>query len=536
MATEPAFDAFSQRRDTGVKQRTKERKDVYLDPNRYRLPPNRTLRTYAQQLDMTVAPEKVASQKLAESLAEVVPEINQGLAIEQVELNKAKIEEGKRLALAKEARNEGNKEFFQDEWHEYGYDKTKAFLQGEDLGRLLEIESLNRPLDKPYQEWYQEWYADKDKRGLTMIHPEFLEEYNASFQQSLQVAEGKDAQRLYELKQEELMSTSQEMVRRSLDTAYYDPEVIIDNNWWQLIKADVQLTSAWDNPTMDKFKWNTISDLAKRTNDPSLLYILYENGGPDGKLPALIDNPDYTKQITDLHKTLVKQNKAAQAKAISDADAVVTKSKTLNNENKRFINKELGSPDNPFASVFGDTDDSYKNQDYATFYDDEYLAEYQRNGGDYKAAAEFAKEATLAEAQRLNDLDPLLVAARRARNEFNLNADTKMMSLLQTKDGANNPQGMKLILDAYKAETLGIDSKDAKGIAFWNELGPKHKKLLFKVGRKLAIREQIRLKEMKEKATINNTQAEQIINDARVVEDYQTQDEIKAQNKKKKTK
>jgi len=89
MATEPAFDAFSQRRDTGVKQRVKETKQPYLDPNRYRLPPNRSLRVMADQLNMTVTPEKAASQKLADSLSEVVPTINEGLAIEQVELNKA---------------------------------------------------------------------------------------------------------------------------------------------------------------------------------------------------------------------------------------------------------------------------------------------------------------------------------------------------------------------------------------------------------------------------------------------------------------
>ena len=520
MATEPAFDAFSQKRDTGVTQRTKETKQVYLDANRFRLPPNRTMRVFADQLNMTVTPEKVASQKLAESLSEVVPTINETLATKQVDINKAKIEEGNRLALAEEARSEGNKKFFEDEWHKYGYDKTTAYMQGEDLGRMLELESINRPLDKPYVEWYKEWYADKDKRGLTMVRPEFLEEFNKSFQQSLQVAEAKDAQRLYDIEQTELKNATQENIRRSLTEAYNNPDIIVDNNWWQQIKADVQMTSAWDNPTMDEFKFKTVYDLAKRTNDPELLYILMEKGGPDGKLPALIDNDKYTDKITDLYKTMVKQNEAAQRQNKADAEAQVTKAKTLNNENKRFINKELGSPDNPFASVFGETDDSYKNQDYATYYDEQYSNEFKRNGGDYKAAAEFAKKATLDEAGRLNDLDPQLVAARRKRAEFNLNADTKMMSLLRTEDGENNPQGMTIILEWYKKSklTMGDDGIQVDGsptgISFWNELGPQHKKFLYKVGRRLAIEEESRLRKAKEAASISNQVANQILNEA----------------------
>ena len=526
MATEPAFDAFSQKRDTGVKQRTKETKQVYLDPNRYRLPPNRTLRTYAQQLDMTVAPEKEASQRLAESLAKVVPEINEGLAIEQVELNKAKIQEGRRVALAKEARNEGNKKFFEDEWHKYGYDKTNAFLHGEDLGRLLELDSINRPLDQPYNEWYQEWYADKDKRGMTMVNPDFLEEYNKSFQQSLQVARSKDDQRLYELEQTELKAATQEKIRRDLGTAYNDPEAIIDNDWWQNVKADVQMTSAWDNPTMDEFKWTVISDLAERTGDPELLYILMEKGGPDGKLPALIDNEKYTKEVTALHKRLIKEGEAKKAKAKSDAEAAVTKAKTLNNENKRFINKELGSPDSVFSALLGDEDDSSMSQDYATYYDEQYQNEFKSNGGDYEKAAAVAKELTLAEAGRLNDLDPDLVARRRKRAEFNQNADTKMMSLLRTEDGSNNPQGMQIILDMYKASklTMGDDGIDIqgnpKGIKFWNELGPQHKKYLMKVGRRLAILEDQKLREVRNKSKLDNQTAQQILNEATTDESF----------------
>ena len=512
MATEPAFDAFSQKRDTGVKQRVKETKQPYLDPNRYRLPPNRSLRVMADQLNMTVAPEKAASQKLADSLAEVVPTINEGLAVEQVELNKAKIQEGKRLALAKVARDEGNKEFFEDEWHKYGYDKTNAFLQGEDLGRLLEIDSLNRPVDVSYEEWYQGWYADKDKRGLTMVHPEFLEEYNKSFQQSLQVAQSKDEKRLYDLEQEELESTTQEAIRRSLSKAYNDPDMVIDNDWWQVIKADVQMTSAWDNAKMNEFKFNTIMDLAKRTGDPELLYILMEKGGADGKLAAIVDTPKYTDAVTDLYKSLIKQEETDRRREIADAKAAVTESKTLNNENKRFINKELGVHDGPYASLFGATDDSYLNQDYATIYDAEYIKQLANNGGDYKKAAEAAKQYTLSEAALNKHLDPKLVESRRKRAEFNQNADTKTMRLVETEDGQVNTQGMKLILDAYKNGRM-------EDIPFWNDLGTGHRQFINQIARKLKIEEDNRLKDFREDKVITKESANAIIDTATTVED-----------------
>ena len=70
-----AFDAFSQRRDTGTKARVKETKvvETSTDPNRYRLPPNRRVRVVADQLDMTVDPEKEGIARLAESLDKVKP-------------------------------------------------------------------------------------------------------------------------------------------------------------------------------------------------------------------------------------------------------------------------------------------------------------------------------------------------------------------------------------------------------------------------------------------------------------------------------
>ena len=512
MANEPAFDAFKQRRDTGVKQRSAERKEVYLDPNRYRLPPNRSLRVFADQLNMTVAPEKAASQKLAESLSEVVPTINEGLAIEQVEINKLKVQEGKRLALAKVARDEGNKQFFEDEWHKYGYDKTNAFLQGEDLGRLLEIESLQRPLDVPYQEWYQNWYADKDKRGLTMVHPEFLEEYNKSFQQSLQVAQAKDEQRVYELEQDELKSKSQEQVRRSLAKAYADPDMVIDNDWWQVVKADIQMTSAWDNPQMDKFKFNTVMDLAKMTGDPDLLFILMEKGGADGKLPAIIDNPEYTNAVTDLYKSLVKQDKAQRKQDKADAKAVKTAAETLNNKNKSFINKEIGVADGLFASILGGSDDSHLNQDYATIYDEKYIEELATNGGDYEKAAEVAKRLTLDEASVNGDLDPKLVESRRKRAERQQNADTKTMALVETPDGAVNTQGMKLILDAYKKGAM-------EEIPFWKDLTDRHRQFLEQIGRKLKLQEDQRLKDIREDNIIYEEDAAEILETATTVED-----------------
>ena len=55
-----AFDAFSQRRETGTKDRVTERRrvDILTDQNRYVMPPRSRLGVVASNKSMFVAPEK----------------------------------------------------------------------------------------------------------------------------------------------------------------------------------------------------------------------------------------------------------------------------------------------------------------------------------------------------------------------------------------------------------------------------------------------------------------------------------------------
>ena len=74
---DPAYDPFSQRRNTGTKDRVTERRrvDTYTDPNRYQMPPRRRLGVHASNKSMFVTPEKENITALAEGLAKVQQDI-----------------------------------------------------------------------------------------------------------------------------------------------------------------------------------------------------------------------------------------------------------------------------------------------------------------------------------------------------------------------------------------------------------------------------------------------------------------------------
>ena len=78
---DPAFDAFTQRRDTGTKDRVTERRrvDTYTDPNRYQMPPRRRLGVHAQNKSMFVTPEKENITAFASSIVEMITKLESDL-------------------------------------------------------------------------------------------------------------------------------------------------------------------------------------------------------------------------------------------------------------------------------------------------------------------------------------------------------------------------------------------------------------------------------------------------------------------------
>ena len=108
-----AFDAFSQRRNTGTQDRLTERRrvDTYTDPNRYQMPPRRRLGVSAQNKSMFVAPGKSNITAFAEGLSEVQPQIMEYLAKEEVKANKLEVQHGIKDAMATEAMKAGDTEY-----------------------------------------------------------------------------------------------------------------------------------------------------------------------------------------------------------------------------------------------------------------------------------------------------------------------------------------------------------------------------------------------------------------------------------------
>lgn len=487
----PAYDVFSQRRDTGTKQQVKDRRrvDTYTDPNRYQMPPNRRLFVNARQQDMFVAPSTPSITRLAQSLAQVKPTIAKYFGDKEVEQNQQDIEQGRKDALARKAMNEGNPAYVDNEWYAYGANKQKAFMQGEDLGRQLEIDSLNRELTSTFDEWYQGWWQQKQKDGV-VPNNEFGAEFNKGYENSYFTAKNKDIDRLYKVDLDNKINTTQSHINRILLDNYHN-NVAINNDWWQIIKNDVQDMSHWDNVQMDEFKFHAITSLAKDTLDTDLLNIFYQPGGPNGEIPAMIDNPKWTDKIESVMDEIIDDNakkEAAVQKAIENRDKEIAK---VHKAAKKVISDELGSTTltgvlASLGSAFGQDDtyaDSSLGVHYNQVYDEHYNFFMQEFDNDYVKASEAAKTATLAEAKAAGDLDPDLVKLRKERAEQMYNADSKVMSLIYEPDGVTiNEQGLELTRQAY---LLYQEKKNiADVIPFWHDLPAPHKKIIIQTGRR----------------------------------------------------
>lgn len=503
----PAFDVFSQRRDTGTKQQVTERRrvDTYTDPNRYQMPPNRRLFVNARQQDMYVAPSTPTITRLAQSLAQVKPAIAKYFGDKEVDKNQEEIEQGRRDALARKAMNEGNPAYVDNEWYAYGANKQQSFMQGEDLGRQLELDSLDRDLSSTFDEWYESWWNKKVEEGL-VPNNEFGAEFNKGYENSYFTAKNKDLNRLYTLELEKKVAISQEHINRIL-LENYSNDVDINNDWWQIVKNDVQDMSHWDNAQMDEFKFNAIVTLAETKLDSDLLNILYEPGGPNGEVPAMIDNPKWTDKIQAAMDKIVNdaaKKTAAEQKALEDRIKEIDK---VNKEAKKVIKGELGTNElsglfGNMSSVFGEDNtfaDSSLGVHYGLVYDEHWSFFMNEFGGDFNKASEAAKEATLAEAKAAGDLDPDLVQLRKERAEQMYNADTKVMSLIYEPDGITpNEQGLDVTRQAY---LLNAEKKDISTvIPFWHDLPPVHKKIILQTGKIEEAKEVIKNKERQAKA------------------------------------
>ena len=120
-----AFDAFTQRRNTGTQDRVTERRrvDTYTDPNRYVMPPRRRLGVHASNKSVFVTPEKENITAFAEGLAKVEPKIMDYLTSKQAAENQKEIQYGIQEAMGKAAMDAGDTEFVDNEWRQFGFEQ-----------------------------------------------------------------------------------------------------------------------------------------------------------------------------------------------------------------------------------------------------------------------------------------------------------------------------------------------------------------------------------------------------------------------------
>ena len=487
----PAYDAFSQSRDAGTKERVQDRRrvDTYTDPNRYQMPPSRRLYVTADQQNLYEAPSNSMLTSLAEGLAKVKPQIMDYLANKEIEKNKEAVQEGIKEAMASEAARAGDAQFFEDRWKEYGYNKQKSFMLGEDLGTKLETDSANRDLSKSWDEWYNDWYFEQQMANGTPKTNHFMAEFNQGYNKSVIKSKAQDAKRINDIKVEEQKTTTFNHIRRTLDTMYDDDKKITALEW-QIIENDAKETSHWDNAQLNEFKFRSIVDLATHNLDLEVLDVLYNPGGIDGKLPPLHSNPAYTEQIDKAHTAIANKIKAAEDAKRAEEKRIKTEVEAIHTKNKKAIKDEIGYQE--FMSVSFEASEGEKNLamkvDYTTYYDDMYTAMLAEYGNDPVKAAEAAKQATLLEARLKGDLNPELVKRRKLRAEQQLNSSTKLNSLLYTSEGGDNTQAWDVIRYAYNQSRKGaFDYKSV--IPFWDELTDEHQKYIKDFGKELALLE-----------------------------------------------
>ena len=345
----PAYDAFSQTRDTGTKERVTERRrvDTYTDPNRYQMPPSRRLLVQADAVDMTVTPTDGVLDKLATALSKVKPQLMDYFISKEVEKNKLLIQEGQKRAMAKEARDAGDEEFFTDQWREYGFNLQRSFMAGQDLGRQLEEDLKLKPPEEDFNSWYTNWYSEQEKRGNTYNNPGFEKEFNQGYSPSLSKSKTADLVNKNELRLNAEKTSTQEYINESVDELVKNGVFTMDN--WLAIKNDQQLISRWENEDMDEFFYNTVARLVQDDhfvgNGLETLGIFrekrvdYKTGQ---EIPSLYSNPKWREKIEKLEDQVASKAEAKRAAAKARQKELKAYSNTIDTDNEKTIKAQIG--------------------------------------------------------------------------------------------------------------------------------------------------------------------------------------------------
>ena len=348
-----AFDAFSQRRDTGTKARVKDTKvvETATDPNRYRLPPNRRVRVVADQLDMTVDPEKSKLLSLAEGLNKVKPKLLKAFTEQSVDENMEQVDLGRQAAMTQ---TPGELKKLQDKidnkWFQFGAGAESAYKAGEDLSVKLALDMENRPRNISYDEAYQAWWQENQP---TNIDPQFLGTFNNSFRPNANKVKNQDIKRDYELNRAKAIAMSSKTVIDTLMEAHANEANIFAA--LDALKANEQALYHFDNATWNEVKFFAVTTAADNLDDPALLEV-FNKSTFDQVTGQEVAGMAYTgtwgEKIRGYKEKLIRDNKREENEEARAAARVRADKKLIDTENYKALRMTIGD-DGILSQVLG---------------------------------------------------------------------------------------------------------------------------------------------------------------------------------------
>jgi len=479
-----AFDAFTQRRNTGTKDRVTERRrvDTYTDPNRYQMPPRRRLGVHASNKSMFVTPEKENITAFAEGLAKVQPQIMDYLTSKQAAENQKEIQYGIQEAMGTEAMANGDTEFVDNEWRQFGFEQKKAMMAGEEITSQLLIDIENKDPMVDFDPWYQDWYAKKMEENphLATMDPEHLESYNKPIQKGLTAAKNHALVTKEKATQEMYEATATDYIEQTINEAIqYGHE--INNELIETIIADEENMSRWGMTKNNEIVFNAISRIAKgkpgQRNLAALDYL--EMGrGEGGNLPSVASmKPD---EVEALRNEVIKLMDADERKEVAAATAIENEITDTTNAAQDHFKRILGAPED-IIDIPGST----RTRDRVTEWQAQAMIDYRElvkqltnNGMPLPQAHDEALKKLEADYKISGRLAPAYT------EEMEKDQERKKNSLAYTHDLISQPNYNQISAEVYEGiETQG-GYDPTTVIPGWDQLLPEHRTTIIKQGRK----------------------------------------------------
>jgi len=361
-----AFDAFSQKRDTGTKARVKDTKvvETSTDPNRYRLPPNRRVRVVADQLDMTIDPEKEQLAKLAEGLTKVKPKLFDKYTKQAVEENLEQVDLGKQAAMTQ---TPGELKRLQDKidnkWFKFGASAETAYQTGVDLSAKLSLDMKDRRRDVSYDDAYAAWWQENQP---TNIDSQFLNTFNDSFMPNANKVKNQDVKREYELNRANAMAKSTRNVVDTIIEARKEGHHILAA--LDALKANEQAMYHFDNSTWNEVKFYAVTAAADELDDPALLDVFNKSTFDQvtgQEIPGMAYTGEYQVKIRNYQDKLIRDNERRDNQAKTDQARLDNKLLRTDAEKKKDIKMHIGD-DGYISQLNGDQAATIRARSYET--------------------------------------------------------------------------------------------------------------------------------------------------------------------------